>query len=60
MLVVKSKVQQIVKASGKRMSKEAWNALDTRVKNIMAGAIRQAGSFKTIKDIEILTSDRIK
>lgn len=60
MYVVKSKVAELVKTSGKRMSKEAWAALDTRVVNIVQGAIRSLGSFKTIKDMEILTADRSK
>lgn len=60
MLVVKSKVAEIAKAAGKRMSQQAWEALDTRVRNIMEGAIRNVGSFKTIKDTEILMAGREK
>ena len=58
MLVVKSKVKELIKESGKRMSKEAWSALDTRVRNIVVGAIRSTGGFKTITETEILTADR--
>lgn len=54
MLIVKSKIMEIVKDSGKRMSKDAWEALDARVRNIVEGAIRSTGSFKTIKSTEIL------
>lgn len=60
MLVVKSKVAQIVKDNNKRMSKEAWTALDTRVRNIVEAAIRSTGGFKTIKETEILIADRAK
>ena len=58
MLVVKSKIAAIVKENNKRMSKEAWAALDTRVRNIVEGAIRATAGFKTIKDTEILIADR--
>ena len=58
MLVVKSKIAEIVKGNGKRMSKSAWDALDARVRNIIDGAIRNTGRFTTIKDTEILTADR--
>lgn len=57
-LVVKNKVKEIVHAQGKRMSKEAWVALDARIMGIINGAIKQCGTFKTIKDTEILTSAR--
>jgi hypothetical protein len=60
MLVVKSKVAAIVKENGKRMSKEAWAALDSRVLNIINGAIRNVGTFKTIKDTEVLMAGREK
>jgi hypothetical protein len=58
MLVVKSKIAEIVKNNGKRMSKEAWTALDARVRVIIEGAIKSTGSFKTIKDTEVLMSGR--
>ena len=60
MLIVKSKVAKIVSENGKRMSKQAWEALDARVLNIVHGAIRNVGSFKTIKDTEILMAGRDK
>ena len=60
MLVVKSKVAEIVKSNGKRMSKSAWDALDARVRIIIEGAIRNSGHFTTIKDTEILMAGRDK
>jgi len=60
MLVVKSKIAAIVKENGKRMSQQAWEALDARILNIVQGAIRNVGSFKTIKDTEILMAGRDK
>jgi hypothetical protein len=58
MLAVKSKVNALVKSSGKRMSKDAWQALDARIRVIVEGAIKATGSFKTIKETEILMSGR--
>lgn len=58
MLVVKSKIAEIVKGNGKRMSKSAWEALDARVRIIIEGAVRNSGKFTTIKDTEILMAGR--
>jgi hypothetical protein len=59
MLIIKSKVKEIVKMSGKRMSKGAWDALDARVRVIVEGAIKNTGRFTTIKDTEVFNSGRI-
>ena len=60
MLVVKSKIQQIVKENKKRMSKDAWVALDLRVSAILTGAIKACGGHSTITDTEVLMSGRMK
>jgi hypothetical protein len=52
-LVVRSKVKEIVRDHKKRMSKEAWEALDMRVAALVRTAIRLCGSHKTIRDTEI-------
>lgn len=54
MYYVKSKVQEIVKASGKRMSKGAWEALDSKILKVVSIAIKLTGHHKTITDTEIL------
>lgn len=58
MVLVKSKIKKLVQEHKKRMSKEAWEALDSRVVAIVTGAIKLTGSFKTIKDTEIYMSGR--
>ena len=58
MLVVKSKVASIVKSNGKRMSREAWSALDARVMAIIHGASKMCNGHKTITDMEILMANR--
>lgn len=60
MLAVKSKIQRIVKENKKRMSKDAWVALDCRINAIITGAIKNCGSAVTIRDTEILMSGRAK
>jgi hypothetical protein len=54
MLVNKSKVREIIKTSGKRISKDAWAALDNRVIAIIQTAIKLTGGHKTITDTEVL------
>ena len=58
MLIVKSEVKKLVNEANKRIGKEGLEALNTRVRNIIEGAIRSAGGFKTIKETEIFTADR--
>lgn len=53
MYYVKSKVQSLVKDKGKRMSKEAWEALDGKIVQIIASASKFCGHHKTIRDTEI-------
>lgn len=60
MLVVKSRIQEIVKANNKRMSKKAWEALDSRITALLMGAIRNCGHHSTITDTEIYMSGRPK
>lgn len=57
-LVVRSKVAQLAKDNGKRMSKDAWIALDNRIVAIITTAAKSCGSFKTITDTEILLAQR--
>ena len=53
MYYVKSKIQKLIKDSNKRMSKEAWVALDSKILRIVEGAIKICGHHKTIRDTEI-------
>jgi len=54
MLVVKSKIAELVKSKGKRMSKDAWIALDNKIIQIINTACRRCNANKTITEIEIL------
>jgi hypothetical protein len=55
-LIVKSKVRQIVNDANKRISSKAMEALENKVLNIVRSAIRLTGSHKTITATEILMS----
>jgi len=52
-LVVRSKIKELVRDHKKRMSKEAWEALDARVSALIRTAAKLCGSHKTIRDTEI-------
>jgi hypothetical protein len=54
MLIIRSKVAKLVKIHGKRMSKDAWQALDARVEGIVNRACNMCGSHKTVRETEIL------
>jgi hypothetical protein len=54
MLINKSKVADIIHASGKRMSKGAWQALDAKILVLINTAIKRSASFKTITETEIM------
>ena len=56
MLVIKSKVSAIVHANGKRMSKSAWEALDSRINAMIQGACKLCGGHSTVRDTEIFMS----
>jgi len=57
MLIMQSKVRAVFKDAGKRVQKEAIEAVDRKVLEIVQAAIKNSMHFKTVNAFEV---ERIK
>lgn len=53
MYINRKQIKDFYHSKGKRISKKAILTLNIKVENILLGSLKNAGKFKTIRDIEI-------